>query len=279
MTIIVSLFVTHHILVSIVGAEQANLVSRLVHPEEAQTPMCSFNQIHLSSVQLAAHLCNFVYEKPQRTHERIISSYGIHQVVIWNIEASFREVVGRVWLFNNRTLFVVLRGTASMTDGFINSRFYRSKDFSAMGKVHAGFVARFRKIQKQIENIIDSNALQFDRIVFAGHSLGGAVAMLAALNYSVDHAKVPIDVVTLGSPRVGDETFGKYFNFYIKSHTRVFVSDDPVVTLPPRFMGYEHVVGGCVLMLPHATVKKGLFDKLEAHSLVIYQTNLEHLSQ
>ena len=240
--------------------------------------ICSRGQIDVSTVLFASHLSCFVYEKPADRHDHIIRNHGLTQLSFWNIEASFGEVAGRVWLFNDRTLFVVFRGTASLTDAFINSHLYRAEVFTRMGRVHGGFFLRMRRMKKQIDNIIVSNILSFDRIVFAGHSLGGAVAVLAALQYAHSRTASQIEVVTFGSPKVGNLTFGKYFNFYIKSHTRVVVNDDPVVKLPPRILGYEHAPGGCVVNLSHESSGSGIFDKLEAHRLVIYQTQLEHLS-
>lgn len=242
------------------------------------SPICSRGHIDMSTVLFASHLSWFVYEKHAEWHDHIIKSYGLTQLSFWNIEASFGEVAGRVWLFNDRTLFVVFRGTASLTDAFINSQLYRSEVFTRMGKVHGGFFLRMRGMKEQIDNIIVSKTLSFDRIVFAGHSLGGAVAVLAALQYAHSRAATRIEVVTFGSPKVGNLTFGKYFNFYIKSHTRVVVHDDPVVKLPPRILGYEHAPGGCVVNLPHESSGVGIFNKLEAHRLLIYQTQLEHVS-
>lgn len=246
---------------------------------DGSASVCTHDGIQLPIVQLALHLSNFVYEKADIEHDQTIANHIYIRHSSWNIEASFGEVAGRIWLFDDRTLFVVFRGTASLTDAFMNSQFYRQEAFYKMGKVHSGFISRLRRMNRRVDSIIESNTPHFDRIVFAGHSLGGAVAMLAALKYSLNNRGAQVDVVTFGSPRVGNHTFGKYFNFYIKSHTRVVVDQDPVVKLPPRFLGYEHIQGGCVVILTDHSHRSGIFNLFEAHRLVIYQTQLQLLSQ
>jgi hypothetical protein len=240
-------------------------------------PSCSDEEALLRALLLAGKLCDLSYEKSSMRHEFIRRS-EIPFVSVVNIKVNLGEIVGQAWLLKDRRLFVVFRGTASFMDGLLNSRVARTTSFGGMGRVHAGFNARYRRVKRQLDEIIETNIGSFDRIIFTGHSLGGAIAMLAALDSARNKAWQP-DVVTFGSPKVGDITFGRFFNLYIKSCIRIVVDHDPVIKLPPRFLGYHHVHGGCVLMLHHHSSVHGFFDKLEAHRLDTYQANLRLLSQ
>jgi hypothetical protein len=69
------------------------------------------------------------------------------------------------------------------------------------GRVHAGFATAIRALLHQIRQWIGDIQLDPGKLIVTGHSLGAAMATLAA---SVLH---PGLLVTLGSPRVGDARF------------------------------------------------------------------------
>ncbi|OPB37243.1 extracellular lipase-like protein [Trichoderma guizhouense] len=76
-------------------------------------------------------------------------------------------------------------------------------------------------------------------IVSTGHSLGGAVATLAA---SVLRTQgFAIDVYTFGSPRVGNDVYANFVTSQPGSEFRVTHFDDPVPRLPPIIFDYRHV--------------------------------------
>jgi hypothetical protein len=73
------------------------------------------------------------------------------------------------------------------------------------GKVHAGFAGAFMTLQAQIDPLITAG---IENLFFVGHSKGGALARLAA----IDDFKLlsrPGTVVTFGAPRVGNVEFAK----------------------------------------------------------------------
>eukprot|EP01018_Ginkgo_biloba_P029711 Gb_22765 [translate_table: standard] len=79
--------------------------------------------------------------------------------------------------------------------------------------VHKGFLIRFLQILRssEIENEVQKAQGENKRIVFAGHSLGGAIASLATLwmlekRHKADEAPF---CVTFGSPLVGDKTLSQ----------------------------------------------------------------------
>lgn len=109
-------------------------------------------------------------------------------------------------------------------------------DFSSNkshGQVHKGFFKGFSFVQNEIENFLKSNKISGKEIIITGHSLGGAIATLAAAWLS-DHPHFKsskIMLYTYGSPRVGNKTFSKYFsNKFI--YFRCVNNKDMVTTLP-----------------------------------------------
>jgi hypothetical protein len=76
----------------------------------------------------------------------------------------------------------------------------------------------------------------------SGHSLGGALATLAAAHIGQDAVQ---GLYTYGCPRVGDAAFaGK---LPARSHYRFVHRDDWVPTVPPEFLGYVHAGTRCAV--------------------------------
>ncbi|CAJ0596874.1 unnamed protein product [Cylicocyclus nassatus] len=79
-------------------------------------------------------------------------------------------------------------------------------------------------------------------IWITGHSLGGALASLAA-SYLVEKRFAPsskIKLMTFGQPRTGDEEFADRFNKTIDYAFRVIHANDGVPHVPPEKFGYRH---------------------------------------
>lgn len=103
------------------------------------------------------------------------------------------------------------------------------------GRVHLGFRTAFEVIRPQLDPILQR--LAAGRTVwFCGHSLGGALATLAA-----DVYPNTAGVCTIGSPRVGDAAFARAFNARLSGKSLRYVNDHDVVTHVPPPIGYKHV--------------------------------------
>lgn len=100
------------------------------------------------------------------------------------------------------------------------------------GLVHAGFAAAFEALHAPIAQWLDGPARDRAALLVCGHSLGGALATLAAACW-------PAELVTLGAPRVGNQRFGTALAG--RPVQRIVDCQDLVPKLPPRLFGYEHV--------------------------------------
>lgn len=71
--------------------------------------------------------------------------------------------------------------------------------------------------------------LNLQKVTFTGHSLGGALASLAALYFSdinkdkIDESfhKMDIQLYTYGQPRVGDIYYSEMHDEYVKNSWRI----------------------------------------------------------
>ncbi|BCZ24348.1 lipase family protein [Mycobacterium senriense] len=78
-------------------------------------------------------------------------------------------------------------------------------------------------------------------VTICGHSLGGALATLLALDVAANTTLTNPAVYTYGSPRTGDSLFAATFDQVVKNSWRVANRLDIVPALPPP-LDYEHVL-------------------------------------
>jgi predicted lipase len=78
-------------------------------------------------------------------------------------------------------------------------------------------------------------------VTICGHSLGGALATLLALDVAANTAFKNPAVYTYGSPRTGDSLFASTFDQVVNNSYRVANRLDIVPTLPPP-VDYDHVL-------------------------------------
>jgi hypothetical protein len=96
-------------------------------------------------------------------------------------------------------------------------------------RVHRGFLRALDAVWTNIAAALPRDCPLF----LTGHSLGAAVALLAALRCS------PFAVYTYGAPRAGDEGLVRLLQG-VAVH-RIVHGDDIVTAVPPRALGFRHV--------------------------------------
>lgn len=145
------------------------------------------------------------------------------------------------------TLFVGYRGSTNIQNWIDNIKVrqespYRDADVG----VEHGMYSLYASLRVDVRSILNNMVTKYDtrRLLITGHSLGGALATLTA--FDLLYAKAPFlvtDLVTFGSPRVGNERFAQYFEEFDVNVTRVTHYYDMVPHVPETFLGYEHVRG------------------------------------
>jgi hypothetical protein len=107
------------------------------------------------------------------------------------------------------------------------------------GLVHLGFERMHRSVRGSIQAGL-SNIPSDTRVTVLGHSLGGAMAILAAVDVKLNLRRPNVDVCTIGGPRVGKIDFRRSFNREIASCFRVTNQFDIVPHVPSLITGWNH---------------------------------------
>lgn len=103
--------------------------------------------------------------------------------------------------------------------------------------VHSGFMAAYRSVRDVVLRLVsESPAL---KIVVTGHSMGGALATLAALDIQYNMPHETVEAWTYGSPRVGNAVFVETYQRWVKVTQRYVNGNDPIVKVPTT--DYQHV--------------------------------------
>jgi len=103
----------------------------------------------------------------------------------------------------------------------------------ARGHVHDGFARSLRSLLPQVRDWLGSQGKERVKLLICGHSLGAAMATLAASIFQ------PATLVAVGSPRVGDKEFATCFAGV--DVIRLVDCCDLVTHLPPETPWYTHV--------------------------------------
>jgi hypothetical protein len=128
-----------------------------------------------------------------------------------------------------KSAVLVFRGTLGLTD-MVTDILFKPEDWEGDGKVHSGFRNALQVVWKPISEALAE--VQFP-VFFTGHSLGAALATLAASRCFHDNAPVrPAALYTFGSPRVGDAVFAD--SLKVLSHWRIVDETDIVPEVPPE---------------------------------------------
>jgi len=125
------------------------------------------------------------------------------------------------------------------------------------GRVHQGFS---RQLERVWDEVRESLAALDVPVFYAGHSLGAALATLAAAVRLVEGGAPPAALYTFGSPRVGTADFARSFPASFL-HCRVVNDRDVVAKVPPRRLSdavfgnaYRHV--GALLRLRDGALER-----------------------
>lgn len=142
-------------------------------------------------------------------------------------------------------IFISFRGTESFKDILIDTSI--SKQVIAYDnnnspiRVHKGFYQAYLSVRDKIKQLIVESDELGSKFFISGHSLGGALALLCALDIQYNYylcTQEKVFLITLGQPRVGNEAFCNSTDRRLKSYFRFRNGNDIVPEYPK--IGYEH---------------------------------------
>lgn len=145
----------------------------------------------------------------------------------------------------NKIIVLAIRGSVSKTNWHADWDMIRTAtSFCHECHVHRGFYHSWEEIKIAVlKNMEKAVSIHPDyRIAIVGHSLGGAVATLAAadLRRIDDHFRNQTELYTFGSPRIGNKEAAAWFSGQSRFSWRITHDNDIVPRLPPRAFGYHH---------------------------------------
>lgn len=167
---------------------------------------------------------------------------------------------------------IAFHGTESNADLIADAKFFKqqNKVLSKTGSIHGGFNERYMAIRSSLMNklmlVMEHNNLKVEDVEFVitGHSLGGALATLAALDIRLNVLKEnegKLKLVTFSSPRTLDVAGAAEFELVVGEGQalRIWIDKDPIVAgLSNTLFGLKHV---------------GLSIKLESDSYILNMKN------
>jgi triacylglycerol lipase len=202
--------------------------------------------------------CHQTYIQFDDDAGRFIIPAGYRYLASFSAEAygASMETFGYL-IESDDTIVIAFRGTTSTADT-ISDLIAQQMPYpwiSNGGSTHRGFTEIYSTARMQIIDIL-SKCDSSKKLIITGHSLGGALATLCALDLAYNTKFAPPIVYTYGAPRVGDPTFAAAYNQKIAFNHRVVIESDLIPLIPPplykipshpKVFHYLHVKGGFLL--------------------------------
>lgn len=202
-----------------------------------------------------ARLSLEVYKKVSKKNEkpaekRILASLQKDDPNFMSVVGADKNSAQAALIEHNDYLCMAFRGTDELADWLDNINVFRKNIL--FGEFHRGFwesvedvwdvvYSRFEDLQKERIKRKEKKRPLF----FTGHSLGGAMATIAAARFL--HEDWPFtSVYTFGQPRAMDRPTARTYKLESNGRHHRFQNNEDIVTrVPTRLAGYSHV-GNCL---------------------------------
>jgi len=133
----------------------------------------------------------------------------------------------------NYITYIVFRGTEKKLRDILTDLFAFKKEIPFKNtkgiRVHRGFLSAYMSVRNKIlDKVLE---LENSHITVTGHSLGGALATLCAVDLQKNSFGI-IQINTFGSPKVGNKRFSNSFDNRIPPYNRYINRFDMVSIVP-----------------------------------------------
>lgn len=177
-----------------------------------------------------AHACQLAYKEAADIALTVKDEWKFDEVATFDVD----NQQGFVCSDAERVL-IIFRGTDSFPDWVTNLDLPPVDQ--PYGKVHRGFQGAWASLEYDVTSALE----RFDRertkqLYVAGHSLGGAIANVAAME--LPKTRAIQGLYTFGQPRTGADEFVKNCNTQFDGVYHRIVNDDDIVAMIPP--GYSH---------------------------------------
>ncbi|MCJ1321499.1 hypothetical protein MMC15_006844 [Xylographa vitiligo] len=146
----------------------------------------------------------------------------------------------------NRMVIVAFRGSDSWSNWVVNLEVIRvATGWCDNCNVHDGYWKSWHEIKDRIIPLLEKAVKEHPdyRIIITGHSLGAAIATLAAAEIRMigSHYMKFTELYSYGSPRIGNRALAAFLSMQSKLSYRITAGDDPIPRMPGAILGYRHV--------------------------------------
>ena len=146
-------------------------------------------------------------------------------------------------------IYVIFRGTQTYHEWMkVNFKFVQKDcdyDRFGQGRAHEGFLAYYRTLRRTLEQRLSALNPAGKELVFAGHSLGGAMSTLSAHDAAEEaYPNATFTHFSFGAPRVFDPVLAAYYESLPITTFRFVNVEDMVTTVPPpnlTRLDFQHV--------------------------------------
>lgn len=164
-------------------------------------------------------------------------------------------------------IIVAYRGTRGMSDIIKDAKSKKQEDEKIGARIHSGFLDLYRESSESLKAILTKlqtpTGSPIKNVTFTGHSMGGALAQIAALDNKNIIDPLSISIKTFGSPRVFDQKSAKKYNEIFEDKTLHFqLSGDLAPRIFSEKLGFKR------------TGKKIVIKSDIVHGINKYQANI-----
>lgn len=227
-----------------------------------------------------AELCRLIYRQDAdevegaagSARKEVLAGVNLDEVDFFNEGDTEAALIKSKGSSEAQYAALVLRGTNDLRDALTDFNAI-PKRWTEGGLVHKGFAKALGLVWDKVTASLDENVPSDCPLFIAGHSLGAALATLAA------SLRQPRALYTFGSPRVGDNDFGATLagvNVF-----RVVNNRDVVTTVPPplpfHHAGELHYItheGGMLVNPDDDTVAR---DRLKRDRFLLFSLDWKKL--
>ncbi|KAG2227715.1 hypothetical protein INT45_004757 [Circinella minor] len=143
---------------------------------------------------------------------------------------------------NKKSIIVVFRGSVSLNNWVADlTAILVNYPSVPLARVHSGFLNSWEDCKSTVTKTVKSELQAHPdyKLVITGHSLGGAVAVLSALDFYSDGIK-DLELFTQGQPRVGNRQLAQHIIDTGITFKRAVHARDLVPHVPDSLVGFEH---------------------------------------
>jgi len=203
---------------------------------EAYTQLMYSYSAYCPQAVIGSWTCTFCTYNSSDTGGFVVSYF------VYNTGAGLFTFIGH----RGNTVEVVFRGSANIANWIENIDVFQVDYPGVSGaEVHQGFYDDYTELNPVLKTTVlsvVSSTPGITRVVFTGHSLGGALATHAAIDIGPSlPAGVSWLLYTFGSPRVGNQAFANHVNAVVPTSYRITFESDIVPHILTELAGYWHV--------------------------------------